>query len=350
MRVFQDTARVNTPPRDTVLQDTVRIQAGRSTLSDLDSVMIRAERRESSVTVQSRPLPAESKKPPAPLEIHYFNNDFWQGYRPAEFLSLFPDREEKYTGYDIHPVPVLINDDLQSARQAGKNYLLYLSRSDNDYQTETIQAFPSWTLYVVLLSFLTITLLRMAYARFLEPILNAVLSHRETIHLYTNRNSITQNTSIILQFLFLLNGSFFLFLTGSYLGIMPDIPDFYILISLLAGLFFLYQLKYLFLYLLGFFFDQLKAFTEYIHSISVFNKVLGLLLIPVTAGLTIMSEHFAAYFIYTGVSVIVLSYLIRITRGAKIILDNGFSVFYMFLYLCALEILPLLIVYKLLQS
>ncbi len=349
MWASQDTTKVFIPPGDTVIfQDTARVSAGRSTLSDLDSVMRQVEKRETAIPLQVKKAPFEIITPPRPV-FPYFTNSFWEGYQPPATQKLFPRREEDFTGYEVYPMPVLTNDDTQAARQAGKNYQIYLSKSHSDNTASTIQAFPSWTLYLALFSFLTITLLRMAYARFLEPFLSAAWSHRATVHLYSNRSSITQNTSLILQFLFVLNGGFFLYLTGSYLGILPNMHDFYLLVLLSSGIFLLYQLKYLVLYLLGFFFDQAKAFMEYIHCISVFNKILGVLLIPVTAGLTIMNEQFAIYFIYAGVLAIVLSYLIPVVRGAKIILDKGFSVFYMFLYLCAFEILPLLIVYKLLQ-
>lgn len=52
------------------------------------------------------------------------------------------------------------------------------------------------------------------------------------------------------------------------------------------------------------------------------------------------------YFFMVGFTVIVaVKYLIRITKSSFIVLSNGVSLYYIILYFCTLEILPMLIVY-----
>lgn len=349
--VRQDTSRVLLPKQNPALiEDTIPVIKHSVTSDISDTALINQDKSEEIIKVLQKKVPEILVETTPVLDFNYSSNHFFEGYQHPGFQSLIPFAEEDTMPWEIAPVPVFENDNPEAMRQNGQNYLIYLKKSENRIeQKANVQVFPNWTLYLVLFSFFTLTVLKMVYTRFFQPLLNAAFSHKETLALYSNRNSITQNTFLILQFLFSLNGGFFLYLTGSYFNILPNIPDYYTLIILSAGVFLLYQLKFILLYILGFFFNQIKAFVEYIHTISLYNKLLGVLLIPVTAGMVIMSEHLTATFIYIGLGLIILSYIIRLIRGAGIILDKGFSVFYMFLYLCALEILPVMIVYKLLQ-
>jgi hypothetical protein len=345
---LQDTTRLLSP-----LQDTVRVQdsipAARESLLDLDSVMNQIEIREETIKIQQARPVIQVREPEPEQVFHYSPEGFWEGYKSTPFFSAFKKPAEKLNTRELVSVPVLENDNLMAVRNDGISYLHYLEKDESPSSINPPEVFPGWALYIVIFSFLALTLLKMAYTRFMEPILNAVISHKETLHLYSNRNSITQNTFFVLHTLFALNTGLFFFLTLKYFNSLPDFKEFSLVILFSAAVYFLYQFKYFNLYLLGFFFNQVKAFAEYIHSISIFNKFLGIILIPVMAGMLIVNEHFAIYFIYAGLGFISLLFVVRVIRGAGIILEKGFSVFYLFLYLCALEILPLLIVYKLLE-
>ena len=346
----QDTTRLLPPQQDTVrVKDSIPATIIQDTLLDLDSIMKQIEIREETIKTQQvrTVIPVQE---PDPVQVFYYSPEIiWEGYSHPPVFSVLRKPAKKIFTKDIIPLPVLENENPAATRKDGKSYLQYLEKPSQYNHINTTQAYPGWTLYIFLFSFLAITLLKMAYTRFPELIMKAVISHKENLHLYSNKNSITQNTFLVLQFLFALNVGFFLFLTGKYFDILPEFPEFYLILIFSASVFFLYQFKYTILYLLGFFFDQVKAFAEYIHSISIFNKFLGIILIPVIAGMVIMNEYFTQYFIYTGMGFIVILYLVRVVKGAGIILRKGFSVFYLFLYLCALEIFPLLIVYKLLE-
>lgn len=347
---LQDTTRLLPPQQDTArVKDSIPATVIQNSLLDLDSVMKKIEIREEKIKTQQARTIIQVQEPDPIQAFYYSPENFWEGYTHPPVFSAFKKPAKQISSKEIIPLPVLENDNLAAVRIDGKSYLQYLEKPAQYNHITTPQVFPGWTLYVVLFSFLTVTLLKMAYTRFPVLILNAVISHKETLQIYSNRNSITQNTFLVLHFLFALNTGFFLFLTGKFFDVLPEFPQFSLVLIFAASVYFLYQFKYTILYLLGFFFDQVKAFAEYIHTISIFNKLLGIILIPVMVGMVIMTEYFTPYFIYTGLGFIVILYLVRVVRGAGIILRKGFSVFYLFLYLCALEIFPLLIVYKLLE-
>ena len=338
-----------------VLPDTVRVSPAavvppRPSLSDLDSVMIRMEQREKEISLQRirrTPVkPAERETVPEP-GVTISQVEAYQ--KPPEWTG-FPFMKKASRVLEVHPSPILINDDWKEFHFHGLDYKAFSSLESIPIREQQRDfSVPDWFSHLLLFSFLLLTILKIAFSRFLSPLISALFSHRETRNLYHNKNSITQNTFILLQLLFSINGAVFIYLCGSWFGIWPDVPDLYIFLLLGAGLYLLYQLKFLLLYLTGFFFDRVKAFSDYIHSISLFNKILGLVFLPLSAGIVFLGDQLAPLFIYAGLASFVLLYLIRLLRGSNIILENGFSVFYLFLYLCALEIMPLVIVYKLLQ-
>jgi hypothetical protein len=87
---------------------------------------------------------------------------------------------------------------------------------------------------------------------------------------------------------------------------------------------------------------------EYLFSITVFNRVLGLFLLPLTAIIAFVPLYDPQPLIFTGISVVLIFYLMSLKRGAKIFLRKHFSISYLILYLCTLEFLPLLLIYNIL--
>jgi hypothetical protein len=350
-QIHQDTLTVPVVLPDTVRVSPSAVVAPRPSLSDLDSVMIRMEQREKEIRLQvtrRAPVrPPEREVVPEPA-VPISHVEAWQ--KPLEWIA-FPPKEKNSSPLEVYPTPILMNDNWKEFRFHGLDYKAFSSSENSSIRVQQRDLFiPDWFSHVLLFSFLLLTILKMAFSRFLSPLLSALFSHRETSNLYHNKNSITQNSFVLLQFLFLINAAVFLYLCGSWFGIWPDVPGLYIFLVLGAGLFLLYQIKFFLLYLTGFFFDRVKAFSDYIHSISLFNKILGLAFLPLSAGIVFLGDPLVPIFIYLGLSLLVVLYLVRLMRGSAIILENGFSVFYLFLYLCALEIMPLLIVYKLLKT
>jgi hypothetical protein len=89
---------------------------------------------------------------------------------------------------------------------------------------------------------------------------------------------------------------------------------------------------------------------EYLRNIFLFNKIFGLIVFPLLVAHPFIDIKFRFIFIYAGIIIFVLLFILRIFRGIVISVKNKFSIFYIILYLCTLEILPVLIFYKLYNS
>jgi hypothetical protein len=76
------------------------------------------------------------------------------------------------------------------------------------------------------------------------------------------------------------------------------------------------------------------------------NKIAGLLLIPIVIGLAYF-PYGKSILVNLGIVLITFMYLFRVKRGIQIGISKAkLSYFYLFIYLCTLEILPLAVLVR----
>ena len=110
----------------------------------------------------------------------------------------------------------------------------------------------------------------------------------------------------------------------------------------------LYVGKYLFLLLAGYTFNSMELIQTYVFVIFMINKVLGILLIPFILILAFARPYFYDFAIVGGAVLSVLLILYRYLFSLTTVRNKlHISSFHFFLYLCAFEIVPILILYKL---
>jgi hypothetical protein len=136
-------------------------------------------------------------------------------------------------------------------------------------------------------------------------------------------------------------------LTVSYYGLLPS--------QNVASLFFItafiilsiYVIKLTVIKFAGFLFETQKEIREYTVSVFLFCNTVGLFMLPLVICLAFFKQVNPLIFIYSGFGLIILLFLTRLVRGLIIGLNSPrVSKFYLFLYLCTLEIVPLVILSK----
>jgi hypothetical protein len=100
----------------------------------------------------------------------------------------------------------------------------------------------------------------------------------------------------------------------------------------------------------GFLFNRLKMFREYLYNAYIFNKLLGIAILPLLLFMVYTKGIVQEVFHWAALVTITLVVLMRIIRGIVFSFKRDVLIFYMFLYLCALEILPLALLYKWLEG
>jgi hypothetical protein len=109
----------------------------------------------------------------------------------------------------------------------------------------------------------------------------------------------------------------------------------------------LYLCKYVTLQLVGYIFNTKDLIGTYIFVVFMVNKVLGILLIPFILLLAFSRPTFNSFSIIGAAILTLLLFLYRYLFSLTSVRNKlHISSFHFFLYLCAFEILPLLILYK----
>jgi|GEM_PF-2388897 len=109
---------------------------------------------------------------------------------------------------------------------------------------------------------------------------------------------------------------------------------------------FLFFQPILSLFLTSLFTGEYRRLKENIQIVSMTFQLIGLVLIPLTIILMLNPTYFIPI-LYAGVAIYALFTLVRLFRGASYALQNKIPWYYIILYLCSLEILPLGILYQL---
>ena len=215
--------------------------------------------------------------------------------------------------------------------------------------TERIQF--DWITILLIASFLILGWVRLFNKKYLGSIIKAVVSYSESNTLYRDKNALMVRASFLINILFISNIAIFVIHFKQFLKIESTDFDGYILYFILfAGFVGFYILRAISSYFIGSLFLKQKVFSEYFHNVNIYTKNTGLILFPLIIALQFIAYKYLGLIIYIGISIIVALYVLQLLRAFQIIIRNNVSILYMILYLCAFEIIPFLIIYKLLLS
>ena len=107
-----------------------------------------------------------------------------------------------------------------------------------------------------------------------------------------------------------------------------------------------YLVKAAGVYVSSFVIDGDFSLSEYRYIVFLLNRILSILILPLVALLIYSPLHLAKPFLIAIGALILLYYLYRIGKGLLNALRSGVGVFYIFFYICTLEILPVIITTK----
>jgi hypothetical protein len=160
--------------------------------------------------------------------------------------------------------------------------------------------------------------------------------------------SVSNRVGFLLSVLFLFTIALFTGQVIEYYGLEISWSRSSMYIALVVCMILMYLVKYLMIRLSGFIFKVGKEAQDYSSAMFVFINILGLFMLPVVICLEFVKQINPLVFISTGFLFILGFLCMRLLRGLVIgISSNRVSKFYLFLYLCTLEIVPFVILVKL---
>ncbi len=208
---------------------------------------------------------------------------------------------------------------------------------------------PDWFTIVLVLVVAGITVIKVFYSKIFTQLFNAFYSLAVTNQVVRDENILVQRASILLNITFY--GTAGLFLYYMSVKFNWDHPVFntgilrFFFFAFVTAVFF--SVKMLLLKILSNIFEIEKPVSIYIFSIFLTNNMLGMVLVPLLTCLVFLSTGYSTYLIHACVVIILGAFAYLLYRAVVISSSlPRFSLYYLFLYFCTLEIAPLLLIIK----
>lgn len=147
--------------------------------------------------------------------------------------------------------------------------------------------------------------------------------------------------------LFCTTFSLFLYQLAAYKGVYYRIAGSSLFITLVVVVVVLFSLKFLLLKFLGFIFDINKLVSEYLNILHLTYFNIAFAFLPVVICFSLLGAQYIPFLLTLTLIIIIIIFIWQYLRSSvNIISTFRFHKFYLFTYLCALEICPVLILIK----
>jgi hypothetical protein len=202
-----------------------------------------------------------------------------------------------------------------------------------------------WIAFLVIICLVALAWIQTNYSKRLRQIIRSVALPYYVNQLEREGNLYNERITLGLGSIYLISLSLLIYEASRFFGITNlSLPNFLIYLIVLSGVIGYLIFKALLIQLTGEVFKTL----EYVHSYRlnslIFNHVTGLILFPI---LLFIIYWQVTPFIWIALFSFSILVLYKFLRSISIGLSNTkFPVFYLILYLCTLEILPLLLLIK----
>jgi len=211
------------------------------------------------------------------------------------------------------------------------------------------QQATDWITIVFLACLFIFAWIQTSYSKRLSQIFRAVAQQHHINQLERDGNLFKERIALGLSLNYFMVASIFIFQILHEFGSIPVGFNNLVITGIIFGAILVYQvLKSLAIRVSGVIFNSSESARQYQLIILIFNYIIGIVLLPVV----IIAFYWnSVFFLISGLAIISLLILYRLVRGFLTGLNNkSYNLFYLFLYLCTLEILPLLLIYKVISK
>jgi hypothetical protein len=205
----------------------------------------------------------------------------------------------------------------------------------------------AWIFYFFIILITGYAVARAFLGQLLSSTFYSVLRYNTALSMFKDNSQLQRQRDNALHALYFITTGFFLMLLAQDLNLHPyGFAGFrlFIFLSLVVPGFF--YLRIMLLNLLGVVFYNRNLYREYLYLSYSYNKLIGIILLPLNFILVYTTGTLREVFmIFTLVALGVLL-ILKVFRALQFSIKHNVFNFYLFLYLCALEIVPILLIYK----
>lgn len=164
------------------------------------------------------------------------------------------------------------------------------------------------------------------------------------------REQLMQETlpSLLMNILFILVGGLFVALIASYYGWLQT-SFWWITLYSITVLALVYMFKYIVIQFTGWVFNAKESASTYSFIVFLINKMIGVVLLPLMLLLAFSSGHVWDIAVTLATGLVILLLIFRYIISLRVIRGTlNINPLHFFIYLCAVELMPMLIIYKVL--
>lgn len=206
----------------------------------------------------------------------------------------------------------------------------------------------NWTILPLILGMILLVFILTIYRKYLALIIENVTYQITKSKTFTDKNVHFQRFAFILDLIFIISLSLIADRIIQLFGIYspPEKYQYLIFVIFCAFLIALRLFRGLTFKIIEIFTNKNKFFHDLINSSTLYTRTLGILLLPMVFLISYSTGFIASLFIYLSIFIVMIMLIMRIISMLKVFILSGLSIFYFILYLCALEIAPLLVIWK----
>jgi hypothetical protein len=203
-----------------------------------------------------------------------------------------------------------------------------------------------WLTIILFLAFVILASVSAGFSKYISSLFQSLINYPTAFRMFREKNYSVLHGAFRLEVLFYFIFSIFVFqiiVLASTNNSFYNITFFGKTFAVVVVYFLAKKLAY---HALGSIFINAADTAEFLFNMDNFNRGAGIILFPIVALIAYFPSENPLIAVVLGVFTTLVFYIMLLKRGISILLKKQFPIFYLFLYLCTLEILPLLLIYK----
>ncbi len=216
-------------------------------------------------------------------------------------------------------------------------------------QFQKIDVASNWILLLSFALLCFLTFIKVQFPAIFKQLLISLFNFQYARQLVNEKSGVVQKASFFLLTLYLLAFSFIIYMITIYYRIQISSSPWGQMIIILVLSFLFYFVKFALYKWTAFLNEQHEKTNLVLSHYSVFYRNLAIFLTPIAAAMPFIHYHFFPFFLYTTLFILISFSLFRLYRAFLLSVQFNVSLLHIFLYLCTVEIVPLIYGIKLLN-
>jgi hypothetical protein len=203
-----------------------------------------------------------------------------------------------------------------------------------------------WLTIILFLAFMLLASVSAGFSKYISSLYQSLVNYPTAYRMFREKNYSILHGAFRLEVLFYLIFSIFIFQIFVLASSNMSMFNYLVLGKTFLAVVLYFTVKKLLYRLLGSIFIDAADTNEFLFNLDNFNRGTGIVLFPIVGLIAYFPSENPMIAVFLGVFTTLIFYFMLLKRGISILLKKQFPIFYLFLYLCTLEFLPLLLIYK----